>query len=333
MALVNVSVICTVLNEAASLPRLFDSLAGQSRLPDEVVFCDGGSTDGTRELLAAEEARGRLPLRVVARPGANIAEGRNAAIAAAAGPVIAVTDAGVWLEPQWLAELVAPFESGATAVAGFFVPDPQNAFELAMGAAVLPQLEEIDPERFLPSSRSVAFEKRVWEAVHGYPEWIDFCEDLLFDFAVLAREGAFVFAPGALAHFRPRGSLRGYFRQYYRYARGDGKAGLWPRRHAARYATYLGAVPLIGWLGARFSGWWWLLYLAGAAVYLRAPYRRLPRLARAAAPAGGWPRGDVLKAALWIPVLRVWGDLAKMLGYPAGRLWRLRARPPARAGD
>src|SRR5438046_660918 len=127
-------------------------------------------------------------------------------------------------------------------VSGFFVPEPQSTFELAMGATVLPRVSEIDPERFLPSSRSIAFTKAAWQAVGGYPEWLDYCEDLVFDFA-LRRRGAFAFAPAALVHFRPRGSLRSFFRQYYLYARGDGKAGLWPWRHAMRYATYLFALP------------------------------------------------------------------------------------------
>ena len=53
---------------------------------------------------------------------------------------------------------------------------------------------------------------------------------------------AFVWAPSALvAHFRPAHNLRQFFAQYYRYARGDGKADLWRRRHAIRYGTYLAA--------------------------------------------------------------------------------------------
>ena len=84
-----VSVIFTVLNEAGALPRLLDSLAAQTRQPDEVVVCDGGSHDGTLDLLRAEE---RLPLRVIESPGANISRGRNVAIAAATGDVIACTD-------------------------------------------------------------------------------------------------------------------------------------------------------------------------------------------------------------------------------------------------
>ncbi|MFO7742319.1 MAG: glycosyltransferase, partial [Anaerolineae bacterium] len=50
-----ISVIATVLNEGKSLPRLLDSLTAQTRQPDEVVICDGGSTDGTLAVLEAED--------------------------------------------------------------------------------------------------------------------------------------------------------------------------------------------------------------------------------------------------------------------------------------
>ena len=41
---------------------------------------------------------------------------------------------------DWLAALVEPFERypDSAAVAGFFVPDTQTSFEIAMGATVLP---------------------------------------------------------------------------------------------------------------------------------------------------------------------------------------------------
>ena len=217
------------------------------------MICDGGSTDGTADLVEAYARRHphALPnLRLIVAPGANISRGRNLAIAAAAGPLIAATDAGVRLEPTWLADLVAPWEEAAAkgheapiAAAGFFVPDAEGVFQTAMAATVLPLLDEIDPHRFLPSSRSVAFTKDAWARAGGYPEWLDYCEDLLFDFAVNAqrpeRPTAFAWAPAAVVHFRPRTSLGAFWRQYYHYARGDGKADLWRKRHAIRYATYL----------------------------------------------------------------------------------------------
>jgi glycosyltransferase involved in cell wall biosynthesis len=308
------SVVVTVLNEANSLPRLLDSLVAQSRSPDEVVICDGGSTDDTLALLEAEE---RLPLRVIQRSGANISQGRNAAIEAARGDVIAVTDAGVRLSPHWLEKITAPLENeGPQTVAGFFRPDPQTVFEVAMGATVLPEQREIKPEQFLPSSRSVAFRKRAWEAVGGYPEWLDYCEDLIFDFRLRDLYGPFVFAPEALVYFRPRPTLRAFFVQYYRYARGDGKADLWRLRHAIRYLTYLVATPLIALAGALSSPWWWALYLIALPGMFWVPLRRLTRM---------WQDLSFvqrLRAALWVPIIRITGDVAKMIGYPVGLWWR-----------
>src|SRR5205823_286196 len=131
---------------------------------DEVVIVDGGSSDGTWQLLEDWRERG-LALRPLRVPGANISRGRNEAIRVARGEVIAVTDAGVSLEPDWLAALIGPFEEDLSpdVVSGFFVADPKGVFERALGATTLPRPEEIRPDRFLPSSRSVAFLKSAWE--------------------------------------------------------------------------------------------------------------------------------------------------------------------------
>jgi glycosyltransferase involved in cell wall biosynthesis len=318
-----VSVILTVLNEAESLPRLLDSLAQQTRRPDQVVVADGGSADGTLDLLRAERERGRLPLTIVERPGANIAQGRNAALDAATGEIVAVTDAGVRLAPDWLDKIVAPLEAGqAQVAAGFFRPDPHTLFEAAMGATVLPELRDVHPATFLPSSRSAAVLKSAAEAVGGYPEWLDFCEDLVFDLRLRERFGPFAFAPEAQVDFRPRGSLRAFFKQYYAYARGDGKADLWRKRHLMRYLTYLLVIPAIGWLGWRRDKRWWALYLASIPGMFLAPWRRLPALWRGYSPL------ERIKAALWVPIIRVVGDAAKMIGYPVGLWWRWRNHPP-----
>lgn len=322
-----VSLIVTVKNEATSIQTLLDSIAAQTRPPDEVVICDGGSTDSTLDVLRNEK---RFPIRIIEKPGSNISQGRNAAIEAATGDVIASTDAGVRLDSKWLEKLLIPLtptpslprdekmsqERGA--VGGFFLPDPRTPFEVAMGATVLPQLDEIDPKKFLPSSRSIAFTKEAWQSVNGYPEWLDFCEDLVFDFALLKKYQSFAFAPEAIASFRPRSSLRSYIKQYYQYARGDGKANLWLKRHLIRYATYLIAVPLIAWLSLNVSAWLYALYLVGAIVYLKRPYQRLMRM---------WSNLnsiDRIKTIGWIPIIRVAGDAAKMIGLPVGVVWRLR---------
>ncbi|HUP28116.1 MAG TPA: glycosyltransferase [Chloroflexia bacterium] len=320
-----VSLIMTVRNEAHSLPRLLDSIIAQTRLPDEVVIADGGSTDGTQQIVRAYADR--LPLRLVEVPGANISQGRNAAIREAHHSIIAATDAGVVLEHEWLEALAAPLSNEAIdVVAGFFVPEARSTFELAMGATVLPALQDIDPVRFLPSSRSVAFRKSAWQDVEGYPEWLDYCEDLVFDLNLRAAGKRFVFAPGAVAHFRPRSSLRTFFRQYYLYARGDGKADLWRKRHAARYTAYTAGPALAAWsVRHRHSMLGKVVLLASfitGALYCRRPWARLfPKL-------GPLPLASKVSAVLLVPLIRVTGDLAKMAGYPIGVLWRIRRPRP-----
>jgi len=317
-----VTLIATVLNEGEAIRLLMDSIAAQTRPADEVIICDGGSTDNTPEILRGYAEK--LPLKVVVQPGANISAGRNAALRAASHDLIAVTDAGVRLEPEWLARIVAPLEADASTqvVSGFFHSDPSTPFEVALGATTLPELRDIDADKFLPSSRSVAIRRSALEAVGGYPEWLDFCEDLILDFRLRARFGRFAFAPEAVAHFRPRQSLGAFLRQYYQYARGDGKASLFARRHLIRYLTYFAALPLIVWLSLSISPWWWLGLLAGAIFMVGTPYRRLIR------QWGSLALGGKLVAALWVPVIRVGGDLAKIVGYPLGILWRMRNHPP-----
>ncbi|CAG1770488.1 partial heptose III glucuronosyltransferase, partial [uncultured bacterium] len=85
-----VAIIATVLNEAKSAPAWLDSIANQTRQPDEVVIVDGGSRDDTLNILDAYQ--GRLPLKVVSLLGANISQGRNRAIAESTCEIIASTD-------------------------------------------------------------------------------------------------------------------------------------------------------------------------------------------------------------------------------------------------
>lgn len=310
----------TVKNEADALPRLFETLAMQTGRPDEIIVADGGSTDKTVALLHA--AAPKLNLRVLECPGANISQGRNAAIRAADADIIASMDAGVRLDSHWFESITAPFfaNSPPDVVSGFFLPDPQSPFETALAATTLPELGDLRPDSFLPSSRSVAFRKAAWEKINGYPEWLDYCEDLIFDLNLKRAGFVFQFQPNALVYFRPRPTLRKFFRQYYLYARGDGKANLWVKRHLARYATYLLAIPLSLILLAYAPIISLVMWLGGAYALFGTPYRRL---------LNQWKhlsRTEKIIASAYIPIVRITGDVAKMIGYPVGIVWRFRHR-------
>ena len=309
-----ISLAITVFNEEANIRRLFASILEQTRIPDEVTVCDGGATDNTVAIMS--EYSDQIPLTILIRPGVNISAGRNVAIRESSGDIIAVTDAGVRLGTNWIELITACFKQQNTChAAGFFCADAYTTFETAMGATVLPALKDIRPQTFLPSSRSVAFRKEAWEKVGGYPEWLDYSEDVVFDRKMIKCFGQFTFVPQALVQFQPRSTMQQFARQYYNYASGDGHAGLFLHIHFIRYFTYLVAVPLGIYTALTVNPFIWLLGLIALIAYIRRPIARVRIL---------WANLqtlDRIKAMLLIPTIRIVGDLAKMAGYPIG-IWK-----------
>jgi glycosyltransferase involved in cell wall biosynthesis len=312
---VKVTLISTVLNCADRVAPFLASLDAQTRRPDEVIVVDGGSSDGTADRFRTDER-----ITVIDTPGAGIAAGRNIAITHATHEVIAVTDADCELDPGWLAAVVAPVEAGADVSAGFYAPIVNGFFEACLAAVNLPlSAAEVDPERFMPSARSVAFRRDAIEAVGGYPEWLAIGEDMWVNHRWRELGMRIAFAPEAVVRWPMRPDLRSTWIQYFRYARGDALAGLYPERHALRFATY-GALAAV--LAGRRT-WPKLAAATAGAAYAGPPVRRAwTRLAHPTQRAA---------ATVTVPGLLAWVDAAKMAGYAAGLSDRLRGR--ASPGD
>lgn len=306
------SVVATVFNEYGSLPRWLRALEQQSRLPDEFVIVDGGSTDGTWELLS--NWRPGSPVVLDCLPRSTISKGRNHAIQLATSDIIAITDAGTIADSRWLERLLAPFDDPTVdVVAGFFVPVASGFWTTALAATTLPRVEEVVGVEFLPSSRSVALRATWLRTGFLYPVWLDYCEDLVFDLQLKRAGARFAFEPRAIVHFEPRRGIRAFFIQYFRYARGDGKAGLFPKRHFVRYITYVALAVVLARrrpLEVVMTG------LFGFA-YMNKPFKRL----RAHKSQSGF---KVIALIALASFQRLLGDVAKMTGYPVGLVWRWR---------
>lgn len=323
--MLSLTLVATVRDEAATIADFVGGLERQTRPPDEIVIVDGGSSDGTVAALRDWAERSSVRVAVHEAPGTNISAGRNLAISRARGDVIAVTDAGAVADDRWLERLCAPFEDPAVgAVSGFYRAGGDSWFARCLTTVITPQLPEIDAHEFLPSSRSIAFRRCVWEQVGGYPEWLDHCEDLVFDLALREAGVRFVFEPSAIVTWHGRSSLRAFARQYFYYARGDAHARLWPRRHAARYGAYGAGVWLLH--AAPHSKLARGALAAGVVLHLSRYWRRLARQPFSRSPA------EVAAAWALVPVIAVTGDVAKMVGYAVGRARRPRPAPgPSRA--
>jgi glycosyltransferase involved in cell wall biosynthesis len=304
---VKVSLVATVKDAKAHVEAFLASIRAQTRPPDEVVIVDGGSRDGTPEIL-----RRAADVTLVQEPGANIARGRNVAIRAAAHDVIAVSDGDCVLEPDWLERLLEPLEGGADVSMGFYRPIAETFLERCMAAANLPDADEVDPARFMPSSRSVAFRRDAFDAAGGYPEWLDIGEDMYLDHRWRQLGLDMRFAPRAVAWWRSGSPDARNWRRYFRYARGDALAGMYPERHALRFAVYGGAA--YAW--STRSTVLRLLTFAGALAYAARPVRRIVRRAPT-------PR-ERAAGAIVVPGVLAFLDAAKMAGYVAGLVARRR---------
>ncbi len=93
-----VSAIIPVFNRAETLIRALDSVAAQTRPPDEVIVVDDGSTDGVEEIIA----RHYPGVRVIRQANAGVSSARNRGIAAASGEWIALLDSDDEWRPEKL---------------------------------------------------------------------------------------------------------------------------------------------------------------------------------------------------------------------------------------
>jgi glycosyltransferase involved in cell wall biosynthesis len=301
---VKVSLISTVKDASAHVEEFLGSVAAQTRPPDEVIVVDGGSTDGTPGLL---RRAGAETLHVIEERGANIARGRNLAIGAAAHDVIAVTDADCVLDPQWLERILQPIEAGADVTMGFYVPITDGFLQECLASVNLPlDAAEVDPSRFMPSARSVAFRRGSIDAVGGYPEWLAIGEDMWVNRRWRELGLDMRFAPDAVVRWRLRPTLGATWAQYFRYARGDAQAAMYPERHALRFAAYAGGAAAL----ASSRRWPKVAAAAGAVAYAHQPVRRAWRRMQD-------PRERVV-ATIVVPALMGFIDTAKMAGYAIG---------------
>lgn len=236
--MVKATLICTVKNEERTIKVLLESIARQTRFPDEIVIVDGGSTDSTVEII--KSYINHFPnIRLIVSQGTNIATGRNIAIKNATYDIIVSTDCGCKLSQKWFENIVKPFEKTpeVDVVSGVYLPWYENEFEEIASYLFFPNVNKLTSESFLPSGRSIAFKKSIWEKVGGYPEWLNTAEDTFFDLNLRKIGAKFALAKDAIVYWRVRSSWAAIFKQFYNYAKGDGIAFLFPLRHFIRYMT------------------------------------------------------------------------------------------------
>lgn len=108
------SVLVATYNRPDALTHCLNSLFHQSRLPNEIIVCDDGSRDETRQVILQLQAHSPVPLLHIwqADQGFKLAQIRNKGIARATGHYLLQIDGDVILHPQFVADQLRVAKAG-----------------------------------------------------------------------------------------------------------------------------------------------------------------------------------------------------------------------------
>ncbi len=314
----NTSVCITVLNEEGSIGKLLDSLLVQTKRASEIIIVDGGSSDKTLEII--NHYQKKVSYIKLLKEKCTRARGRNLGVEIARNEIIAITDAGCVAHLNWLDEITEPFKighppgdlaatlresSGVDIVAGFYRMVGKSSFQKAAAVFLGITPDKFD-NSFLPSTRSMAFRKSVWEKLGGFPEEMEnSAEDTYFNYRALKFGVKYICVKSAVVEWGMPESMAEFGRKICDYAKWDAKTKIFIYPQKGLTSHNVKAVFVL------------LRYLIGGFLFISGFYRPLIHLALLVLITLYFLYA-YRKAKLWGIPLQIISDFAVMLGFLYG---------------
>lgn len=222
----NISICITVFNERKTIAPLIESLLKQSLKAHEIVIVDGGSKDDTVKIIKDFQKKNKY-IKLIQKKCTR-AEGRNIGIKSAKNQIIAITDAGCTLHRDWLKNITKPFKNKSVDVsAGFYKMVGKAPIQKAM-SIFLGVTPKNFKNNFLPSTRSMAFTKKAWKVVGGFPEGREnSAEDTDFNYKAVKFGLKYARVKTAIAEWGMPAKLSDFQFKIYTYALWDARYGIW----------------------------------------------------------------------------------------------------------
>ena len=223
----NFSLVTTCYNEIQSVENWINDIKNQTIAPDEIVIVDAKSSDGTLGILndwASTDDR----IKIIVEKSTP-SQGRNLAIKNTSHEYIVSTDMGCRLDEFWFQHMIEPFLTDrlTNVVAGKFTIDETKITTLA-GWADFTFYGNIPIAKFkdylLPSNRSVAYKKKIWENMGGYPEDITFAgDDAVFGLQLNLNGISITYTEKAVCYWLRPEKFSEFWKERERYGFADGE--------------------------------------------------------------------------------------------------------------
>lgn len=222
-----VSVVVPTFNEERSIGACLDSIESQTFTDLEILVVDGGSDDGTRDVVAAHAATDPR-IRLVDNPGRTQPAAMNVAAREVSGRWLVRVDAHSTVPPRYVDGVVAHLRDGDWGGVGGRKDGVAHTSQGRAIAAALGSPFGVGNSMYHHATRQMvvdhipfgAYPVDVVDEVGGWDEGIVANEDYEFDYRVRATGRELLLDPSLVIFWETRQSIRDFFRQYRRYGRG-----------------------------------------------------------------------------------------------------------------
>ncbi len=290
-----ISVIVPVRNESKHIQATLNQLLTQDYPSDrfEILVIDGQSTDDTPELVR-QTASQHTNVHLLDNPKRLSSAARNIGVRQSTGDVVLLVDGHCEIPSQsYFTDLSAAFGRGDVDCLGRPQPLDVTGATSLQRAIALARSSRLGhhPDSFIYSSEeidcpatsvAIAYRRSIFDQVGYFDERFDACEDCEFNYRIDQAGLRCRLVPKLSIKYQPRNSLRGLFRQLYRYGRG--RVRLF-RKHPAAFslsailpALFVAGV-IIGPIVCSIVPPLWTLYAAFIAIWTIALLAESARLA------------------------------------------------------
>ena len=220
-----VSVIVPVRDGESTIASCLDAILATDYPEDrrEILVVDNGSSDGTAALIRSR------PVRYLREPMRGVSHARNRGIAESHGEILAFVDADCLVEPQWLTELVRPFEDPEVgSVAGDLQHAPPTTPAERQAARMLGNWQRFafTSNPAYPITANAAYRRDVLNRIGGFDPHMTRAQDVELGLRFQERSDLrLAYAEHATARHSNRTSQFGFLRQQLGWAYGAGLVG------------------------------------------------------------------------------------------------------------